>query len=217
MRKGNHIYTSDAESADSLYEGVKIPESFGLVSAFSFIIQLACSSELTDKFWETARPALSYLNTTLGLSDIQIVFLAVLLEDGDPMTWLKIGEVLGVRRLEVLVYAPEMEELVQKGWVLKTKVKEFRSVREGFKLENGVESCITQEKVFIPENFSHLTLQEFLDRVTDHIHESVSQFNYEIEEEDFFWYRRIINSNPQLELCRRLNELGNEYDRVKDR
>lgn len=207
MRKMNQ------ESEENRYASVKMPSEWGLVSSLSFVLELAEDSRLCELFWETARPGLDYLKERLGLNEIQIILLAAMIEDGSNMTWRSFGAFLGLTRLQTMIYADDIEELIEKGWVLRTQVREMGAMSEGFRLAKGVVSAIRHEETYVPENLANLDLQEFLDRVTTHVDTFLQDRGAEVEE-DMDWYRRIINANPDLELCHCLKSFDNEYDRV---
>ena len=194
------------------YVSVKEPDTWGLVSALNHLLELAEDSELCEEFWAAARPALDYLNQRLGLSDIQLVLLAALIEEGGNMTWHGFGVFLGLSRMKTMIYTDEIEDMIEKGWLLRAKVREMGSMRDGFNLVKGVTNAICHEQPYVPEDLSNLTLQEFLDRVTTHVDVFLQERGH--IDDDMDWFKRIINANPDLELCRHLNSFKNEYDKA---
>ena len=212
-RRQGAVRQMNPKMEEDRYEIIQEPTTWGLVSSLSYLLELAEDSELCEKFWKKARPALDYLNKRLGLNDIQLVLLAAMIEDGDSMTWRSLGGFLGLNRLQIMIYADDVEDLIEKGWVIRSQVREMGGMKEAFHLVKGVVKAIRHEKPFVPEDLSNMTLQEFLDRVTTHVDTFLQDRGAEIEE-DMDWYRRIINANPDLELCRNLKRFENEYDRV---
>lgn len=195
------------------YANIKEPSTWGLVSSLSFILELAEDSELSEMFWEKVRQALDHLNQRLGLNDIQLVLVAAMIEEGGSMTWRDFGVFLGLSRLQTMIYADDIEELIEKGWVVRTQVREMGDLQEGFRLMKGVVNAIRHEMPYVPEDLSNMTLQEFLDRVTTHVDTFLQDRGADLED-DMDWYRRIINANPDLELCRHLKLFESEYNRV---
>lgn len=213
MRKPNAMRNMNHDSEEDRYATIKMPTTWGLVSSLSFILELAEDSGLCEKFWETARPALDYLNQRLGLNDIQLVFLAVMIEEGENMSWRNLGVFFGLSRLQTMIYADDLEDLIEKGWVVRSRVREMGAMKEAFHLEKGVVNAIRHEKPYQPEDLSNMTLQKFLDRVTNHIDIFLRDRGADMES-DMDWYRRIINANPDMEVCRLLNSFDSEYDRI---
>ena len=91
-----------------------------IVGALDCVLQLAQDSELCDEFWDSAKAPLKYLRTTLGLTDMQIIVVAIMVEGGESVSWKSLGSYLGVSRLTMMTYSEEVEDLVMKGWIYRS-------------------------------------------------------------------------------------------------
>lgn len=210
MKKGMNIISHKEEKN---YENVVVPEQFTAVSALNLVLELAKGSALSEKFWETVRPAVDFLNQKLGLNDIQIVVLAIMIEE-EGICWHSLGRYLGMTRLSAMSYSEDIEEMVDKGWLMHHPMRERGNLYEGYRLVRGVITDIRHDKPFVPENLGNLSLQEFIDLITKHLDRYIQQPGFSKIDNDLDWYRRLLNSNPQLELCQQINKFGNIYNKI---
>ena len=81
----------DKELYDEMRE-FKEPDEWTIIAALNRVLEVAEDSQLSDEFWETIKNPLAFLRNELGLTNIQIVVLAVLIESGDAMTLKGISE-----------------------------------------------------------------------------------------------------------------------------
>ena len=70
----------------------KVPAQWTIITALDYVLEQVEGSKLSDEFWKTCNRPLRFLRSSLGLTDIQIVILAILVEAGEPMSWRKLGE-----------------------------------------------------------------------------------------------------------------------------
>lgn len=195
------------------HEAVSIPSEWSLVSAFDYIYELSEDSELSDLFWENARPALDYLQNRMNLSDVQLVVLAIILESDSKMGYRNFADHLGFTRLKMMTYSEEVEKMVSEGWLMRKQLPTMDGSRAGFCIPDGFVQSLSRDEAYKPEDLSNLTLQQFVDRITDHVDHFLQDRNNRIED-DVDWYKRLIISNPNLELCRRINRLDNIYEKI---
>ena len=113
-----------------IMDGFKEPDTWTIITALDRILDMAQDSQLSDEFWESVKNPLAFLNKELGLTNVQIVALAMLIEAGEPMSWKSMGNYLGCSRLSIMVYSEEIEELKNQGYdkVLKKVWTCFRPV-----------------------------------------------------------------------------------------
>lgn len=88
---------------------MKEPESWTIITALNRVLTLAEDSELSDEFWNQCKNPLAFLNKELGLTNVQIVALAIMIESGDGISWKGLGNYLGCSRLSVMIYSDEIE------------------------------------------------------------------------------------------------------------
>ena len=81
----------------------KEPDTWTIITAMNRILELAEDSRLSDNFWKKCKNPLAFLREKLGLTDIQIVVLAIMTEAGEAMSWKGIGNYLNCTRLSIMV------------------------------------------------------------------------------------------------------------------
>ena len=70
----------------------KEPDTWTIITALDRILDMAQCSQLSDEFWMSVKNPLAFLNKELGLTNIQIVALAMLIEAGEPVSWKGMGK-----------------------------------------------------------------------------------------------------------------------------
>ena len=103
----------------------KEPDTWTIITALNRVLDQARASELSDKFWASVKNPLAYLRGELGITDIQIVVMAMLIEAGEPLSWKKMGNFLHCSRLQMMTYTEEIEEMVKKRWFVRSCSREF--------------------------------------------------------------------------------------------
>ena len=176
------------------------PDTWNIITALNRVLDAARNSHLSDKFFETCRSPLSYLRQKLGLTDMQIVVLAIMVESGEPMSWKGLSKFLGCSRLSVMVYSDDVEELVRKRWILRRGVREIGGFYEGFALARGVVTALRHNTPFVPEKIDGLTEQQFVDKLESHIDKNMNDHNIEFKDDEM-WMLELAKANPQLPLC----------------
>ena len=187
----------------------QMPESWTVITALDFVLEEAENSELSDDFWTFCTPPLDFLERELGLTKVQIVFLAFMIEKGTTVAWKDFAEFFACSRLMVMTYSEEFEELLVKGWIYRTIHRDFDANWLGFHLEFGVVDALRHNKAFVPKKMSELTIQEFIDRLEEHLDRFEECNSYlEAEEE---WMMQMCKLNPQLELCGKVQQFKNKH------
>ena len=138
------------------------PKEWTIISALDRVLAKAKNCRLSDKFWSDCRNPLDFLCQKLGLKDMQVVVLAILVEEGSEMSWRRIAEYLDCSRLTVMTYTDEMDELVEKRWILRECCHEHARRCEGFRLAKGVVTSLRHNEVFVPEKIEGLEPHEFI-------------------------------------------------------
>ena len=167
---------------------------------FDRILDLAQDSQLSDEFWKSVKNPLAFLNKELGLTNVQIVALAMLIEAGEPMSWKSMGNYLGCSRLSIMVYSEEIEELVTKRWAIHKGVHEIGGFFEGIALVRGVVTALRHNKTFVPEKIDGLNEQQFVDKLERHVEKNMNDRNA-VFNDDEEWMREFAKANPHLPLC----------------
>ena len=81
----------------------KEPDTWTIITAMNRVLELSEDSRLSDEFWEKCKNPLDFLRNELGLTNIQIVVLAIMIEAGEAVSWKRIGNYLGCTRLSIMV------------------------------------------------------------------------------------------------------------------
>lgn len=176
-----------------------------IVGALDCLLQLSQASELSEEFWDFASKPLRYLRKMLGLTDIQLVVLAIMIESGESVCWRSMGNFLGISRLTMMTYSEEVEQMLEKGWIHRAVYEEDFTNYQGFKLNFGVISALRQNKVFVPEKLDGLTLQQFMDRLEIFVNVNLGSSSYgnpDIVE----WVDWLVAKNPDLPISKILKE-----------
>ncbi len=178
----------------------KEPDTWTIITALDRILDMAQDSQLSDEFWESVKNPLAFLNKELGLTNVQIVALAMLIEAGEPMSWKSMGNYLGCSRLSIMVYSEEIEELVTKRWAIHKGVHEIGGFFEGIALVRGVVTALRHNKPFVPEKIDGLNEQQFVDKLERHVEKNMNDRNA-VFSDDEEWMIEFAKANPHLPLC----------------
>ena len=178
----------------------KEPDTWTIITAMNRVLELSEDSRLSDEFWEKCKNPLNHLRQELGLTNIQIVVLAIMIEAGEAVSWKRIGNYLNCTRLSIMVYSEEIEELVTKRWLVRRGVHEIGGFFEGFALVKGVVTALRHNKVFVPEKLDGLTEQQFVDKLESHIDKNINDHNAEFKDDEE-WMMELVKANPHLPLC----------------
>ena len=176
---------------------------WNIVGALDCVLQLARGSELCDEFRQASAAPLRYLRKTLGLTDMQLIVTAILIESGQPESWRTLGQFLGVSRLTMMTYSEEVEVLLGKGWLMRSSCDEGHAYFKGFRLAPGVVSALRLNKVFVPEKLDGLTTQQFMDRLETFLSKNLGYNSYS-NADILEWIGFLADKNPDLPVCRLL-------------
>ena len=98
------IDNSNLFSIESMDE-FKEPDTWTIITALDRVLDMERSSQLSDDFWESVKNPLAFLRQELGLTNIQLVVIAIMIEAGEAVTWKRLGNFLGCSRLSMMVYS----------------------------------------------------------------------------------------------------------------
>ena len=184
-------------------------ESWTIITALNNVLENARRSQLNKDFYDSCKSSLEFLSTKLGLNDIQIVILAIMVENGDTIRWRHISEYLALSRLSVMTFSDDMEDLVSKRWILHYYLPERGE--HGFHLVHGVVNALCHNETFVPERIEGLSEQEFVEklqkRITNHLNNPNFEFMYDEE-----WMLQLTAANAHLPLCKEVLSISNKHD-----
>lgn len=213
MRRRRMPRPLNIENNHETFSGIEKPEEWNLVNSLSYLLQLSEESGLTRTFWDEAREALDYASPILGLSHIQILLISLLVDDGDSMSWRKMGDFFGCTRLQMMTWSEDIEDLIKKGWVVRYASRECGRLYEGFRTAHGVATALRHNKAFVPEDLSGLSIQEFVDRLASHIERNIENPNIRLDD-DIEWMLRLIEANPDLDICKQVVTFDDKYEKA---
>ena len=175
-------------------------KTWTIISALNRILEQAEDSKLSDEFWESCKAPLAFLKKELGLTDMQIVVLAILVEAGEPLSWKGIARYLNCTRLSIMVYSEEIGELVTRRWLIRRSVDEIGGPFDGFALADGMLTAFQHNTMFVPEKIDSLTEQEFVDKLERHVEKNMNDRHIDFRDDEE-WLLQYVRLNPHLPLC----------------
>ncbi len=195
-----HFNIDDTMSIHEEEDNYQEPAEWTIISALDRVLSKAEDSRLCAKFWKAVKSPIAYLTKELGLSDIQVVFIAILIESGEAMSWRDIGQFLNCSRISVMVHSEEMDGLLEKRWVVRRGTWQMGSCYEGFALVRGVVTALRRNTVFVPERLDCLDIQDFVGKLEAHLDNNLDGNNTPFDAVES-WMMQLCKANPQLPLC----------------
>ena len=187
----------------------KEPDTWTIITALNRVLDQAQDSQLSDEFWESVKNPLAYLRGELGLTDIQIVVMAILIEAGEPLSWKKMGNFLNCSRLQMMTYTEEIEEMLKKRWFVRRGSHEMGGFFEGFALARGLITALRHNTTFVPEKIDGLTEQQFVDKLESHIGKNLNDHRVDFKDDEE-WIMLLVEANPHLPLCHEALKFKND-------
>jgi len=187
----------DVTDEDVSVNNYEEPDEWTIITALDRIWNLIDEHGLSIELWMYSNGPFTYLTEKLGFNKMQVVFLAILIEAGETLSWKKIGNVLRVSRITMMTYTEDVEDMVKKRWVTR---RGTRDNCQGFALAHGVVTALRHNQTFVPEKIDGLDIQQFVDRLQTHMNKGLSDHMVEFEHiEDFI--DELAKANPHLPLC----------------
>ena len=194
-------------------DGLTEPEAWTILTALDRVQQTIATHPWSDKLWEVMAHPLHYLRERLGVTDMQILFLAILAERGGVLSWGELSKVFRKSRLSLMAYAKEMDELLAKRWVVKKDCFERRFSVQGFGLAEGVLEAWQEDKEFVPEKLDNLDMQQFMKKLERYLEKKLQRRNESMKDIEM-WLMLLVEANPQLPFCMEVLRLKEKHDRV---
>ena len=215
MRKRrNDFFDSTFESSFAeRIEELERPNEWTIINSMNFVLRASQGCMLREEFWKACREPLDFLNRELGLTDMQLVVLAIMLEEGTSMSWKDIAESLDITRLSLMTYTEEIEEMVKKGWLMRYAARNIGGKYQGFKVVNGVLTALRHNQCFQPPKLDNLKLQEFMDILDSHLACSMKDNDIRFED-DMEWMKNLVEKNPKLSICKAIDKIKNDYEKA---
>lgn len=212
-RRKRFLDSSSENDYEDRIEELERPDDWTIITSINYVLRASAGCGLKNEFWEACREPLDFLNRELGLTDIQIVVLAIMLEEGDAMSWRDIAENLDVTRLTLMTYSDEIEELIKKGWLMRYAARGIGGRSQGFKVVYGVLTALRHNQCFQPPKLDDLKIQEFMDILDSHLDKSMRNNDIRFED-DIEWMKNLVEKNPKLQICKAINKIENDYEKA---
>lgn len=183
----------------------KAKSAWTIISALNSVLELSSECKLSDAFWKSCKEPLDYLTNQLDLTAMQVVALALLIEEGKVMSWRDFCFRLRCSRLTFMVHSEDMDDLVAKRWVVRKRFFDYAEEREeeGFMLEQGVVTALRHNQVFVPEKIDGLTTRELVDRMNRYVEKNRGDLRTSLNMKDAEeWFTILCRANAELPLCR---------------
>lgn len=184
-----------------------------IIEALDNIQREVRGSKLSQEFWADCAPEFGYLKSRMNLTPFQIIFIAILAEHGDAMSWKQLGEYMGLSRLKIMSYTEEIDRLIDMRWAyMSCACDRFRHY-DGFKLAPGMITTFRKNEVFVPEKIDNLSEQQFVDRLTTYVNEEGNDRDIR-KSECNRWMMLLVKANMHLPLCQKVMALSEESSRI---
>ncbi len=177
------------------------PASWTIVLALNNILDGIEETGFNDDLWQVCDSAISFLTHKFQMTPMQVLFIAVLTETGEPLSWRGIAKYLHVTRVSVMTYSEDLEGLIARRWVIHSPTRELGRNYDGFALTYGVVTALRHNEVFVPEKIDGLTIQEFVDKMELYLDKTLVHRYSEFQDAEY-WLLQLCEANPQLPLCR---------------
>jgi len=176
-----------------------------LLSAINCIITLAEDSGLSKEFMEKADRFISYVSERQGITKIQAVMLALIIEAsaaGSNADYSDIARFLSCNNVMVLQYKNDIDDMVKKG--LLRKVLNEMSGEFNYTVPSDFLECLSKNKVYERKSYKGATDIQFFQHVYDITHlrgEDELSTDLMLDELD-----RLLEDNAEMPFVKALRE-----------
>lgn len=174
---------------------------------------------LTDKFRQAASNALAYLKQRAGLTTVQSITIACLIQKNGKISKEELSRRMCIDNITMLSLSNEIEELVERGWIVHynlnpRKFEDPDKYLPGYRLENGVEVELTNNEVFHSKPIECEDFLDLIDLIYPRIWRSIKAaknypFEYLVQ-----WIAKVLKANDHITLARVCNEMSDDKDKT---
>lgn len=190
-----------------------IHAEWNIVKAFKAINAHAPKSRLEGELFVRCAEAFRYLSDTMGLTAVQCVIIAMLIEHGNPLTLRQMGKGLGLSYLSMMTYHEDIEGLFRSRWINHRNVFERGERFEAYALAKGVVEAVRENRPFEAEKLECVDSQAFVEKLAFHFKRGI-QGSDNTAEDEVYWVEELLNANTELPICRAAQRLADSYDRT---
>lgn len=196
----------EEKTMETLFESEKTevvePKQWTVIKAMDEMLALVREKGIDETFWDKSKSAMDFLMAKLGLTDVQVLFVAIMAEQGEPMSWKKFSIFLKCSRLHIMAFSEEMEGLLKKRWARKSWSREKAANYEAVELMPGVVRALRSNKAFVPEKIDGLTVPAFVGRVNGMMGDGSCLHRSMRYEDVRCCLKMLCEANPTLPLCK---------------
>ena len=202
------------ESAENLeptviIERVKVDS---MLPAIETILEIVEDSSLSTKYLDALEPYFAYISDLQGITSIQAVMLAVIIEgssDGNIVTISNIARFLNCKRIHIMKYQKDIDDLVSRKLIRKVK-KNYSNDAVGYIVPENVIEAFKNNQRFDPKPLKAKDGIQFLQMLSKLIHqrkkEEIDTGQLKMDFED------LMEANNDLCFVRLLKELNLPID-----
>ena len=201
IRKRRFRGNKKAEQLDPVQEEVQLT----MLASVNKIIELVEDSKLSKRFYDQAAPYINLLVETQGFSKIQSVIVSLIAEataSGNKASLADMADFVDCNGIQIMQYQPEIEELVDKGVLLRTFHDFDDSVT--YILTPEFMKALANDETFVRQSYAGCTgvsfFQEFYN-LTHLRHENKLTTKRLVQE-----FQRLCADNPNLPYVQALQE-----------
>ena len=172
-----------------------------LISAFEQIVVLSEESKLDEDFFVAASTYIDYISERLNLSVIQVVLLALFLNQSDDrdIELKDIASYIGLKTISVLKYACELEELEKREYIYSTK---SYNKAKYYHVPYRVIEAFEKNEEYKTADMSGLTSREFIDELDLFEPLRSSEMSLDTATRKI---QTLLDKNPQLKIVEKIN------------
>jgi AAA+ superfamily predicted ATPase len=172
-----------------------------LISAFEQIVVLSEESKLDEDFFVAASTYIDYISERLNLSVIQVVLLALFLNQSDDrdIELKDIASYIGLKTISVLKYACELEELEKREYIYSTK---SYNKAKYYHVPYRVIEAFEKNEEYKTADMSGLTCREFIDELDLFEPLRSSEMSLDTATRKI---QTLLDKNPQLKIVEKIN------------
>lgn len=190
-----------------------IHDEWNIVKAFNAINAHAPKSQLKGELFVRCAEAFRYLANTMGLSAVQCVIIAMLIEHGKPLALRQMGKGLGLSYLSMMTYHEDIEGLFSNRWINHRNIFERGERYEAYALAKGVVEAVRENRPFEAEKLECADSQAFVEKLALHFKRGIQGCSNTVEDE-VYWVEELLKANESFPLCRAAQRLDGNYSRT---
>ena len=205
IRKRRFRGNKKAEQQDPVQEEVQLT----MLMSINKIIELVEDSKLSKHFYDQAAPYINLLVETQGFSEIQSVIVSLIAEataSGNKASLADMADFVDCNGIQIMQYQSEIEELVDKGVLLRTFNDFDDSVT--YNLTTEFMKALANDQTFVRQSYAGCTGVSFFQKFYNLTH--LRKENKLTTKRLFQEFQRLCADNPDLPYVQALQEFDLE-------